>query len=110
MIPELSTALWHKSPYSNGGGTNCVEVANGYPGTVPDQDQQSSGRRRVALRGLGLEDVRRGRQRACLWAGECPAVRGLRSLRSYTRPHRGAGPHERAAHRPQPPPPHRPRP
>ncbi|MEU9284221.1 DUF397 domain-containing protein [Streptomyces sp. NPDC048275] len=39
-IPDLTTAVWRKSSYSDGGGTNCVEVADGYPGLVPVRDSK----------------------------------------------------------------------
>jgi hypothetical protein len=39
--PDLSTAVWRKSSYSDGGGTNCVEVADGYPGVVPVRDSKT---------------------------------------------------------------------
>ncbi|WP_030673417.1 DUF397 domain-containing protein [Streptomyces cellulosae] len=38
--PDLSTAVWRKSSYSDGGGTNCVEVAPGYPHLVPVRDSK----------------------------------------------------------------------
>ena len=40
-IPDLTTAVWRKSSYSDGGGTNCVEVAGGYAGTVPVRDSKT---------------------------------------------------------------------
>ncbi|MET8023632.1 DUF397 domain-containing protein [Streptomyces avermitilis] len=40
MTPDLSTAVWRKSSYSDGGGTNCVEVADGYDGLVPVRDSK----------------------------------------------------------------------
>ncbi|MCX5287170.1 DUF397 domain-containing protein [Streptomyces sp. NBC_00183] len=40
-IPDLSTAAWRKSSYSDGGQTNCVEVADGYPGMVPVRDSKA---------------------------------------------------------------------
>ncbi|MFE9999543.1 DUF397 domain-containing protein [Streptomyces avermitilis] len=40
-IPDLSTAVWRKSSYSDGGGTNCIEVADGYPGLVPVRDSKA---------------------------------------------------------------------
>jgi hypothetical protein len=40
--PDLSTAVWRKSSYSDGGGTNCVEVADNCPGTVPVRDSKLS--------------------------------------------------------------------
>ena len=39
--PDLSSAAWRKSSYSDGGGTNCVEVADGYPGLVPVRDSKA---------------------------------------------------------------------
>jgi hypothetical protein len=39
--PDLSTAAWRKSSYSDGGDTNCVEVADGYPGIVPVRDSKT---------------------------------------------------------------------
>ncbi|MFI9171709.1 DUF397 domain-containing protein [Streptomyces lincolnensis] len=38
--PDLGAAVWRKSSYSDGGGTNCVEVADGYPGIVPVRDSK----------------------------------------------------------------------
>ncbi|MFF4526425.1 DUF397 domain-containing protein [Streptomyces bluensis] len=38
---DLSTADWRKSSYSDGGQTNCVEVADGYPGIVPVRDSKT---------------------------------------------------------------------
>ncbi|MFJ8712144.1 DUF397 domain-containing protein [Streptomyces violaceus] len=37
---DLSNARWRKSSYSNGDGGNCVEVADGVPGTVPVRDSK----------------------------------------------------------------------
>jgi hypothetical protein len=39
-IPDLSTAAWRKSSYSDGGDNNCVEIAHGYPGLVPVRDSK----------------------------------------------------------------------
>jgi Domain of unknown function (DUF397) len=36
---DLSTATWHKSSYSSGGGSNCVEVAVA-PGVVAIRDSK----------------------------------------------------------------------
>ncbi|GAA3843324.1 hypothetical protein GCM10022403_089100 [Streptomyces coacervatus] len=41
MIPDLSTATWRKSSYSDGGASNCVEVADSHPGTVPVRDSKN---------------------------------------------------------------------
>jgi hypothetical protein len=42
-IPEhdLSTATWHKSSYSGGGGNDCLEVADGHPTAVPVRDSKN---------------------------------------------------------------------
>ncbi|MFD5318500.1 DUF397 domain-containing protein [Streptomyces sp. NPDC127098] len=39
--PELSTARWRKSSYSNGGQNNCVEVADGFAAVVPVRDSKT---------------------------------------------------------------------
>ncbi|GAA3864071.1 DUF397 domain-containing protein [Streptomyces sedi] len=39
--PDLSAARWRKSTYSDGGNSNCVEVADGYPGVVPVRDSKT---------------------------------------------------------------------
>lgn len=39
--PDLSTVVWRKSSYSDGGDNNCVEVADGYPGIVPVRDSKT---------------------------------------------------------------------
>lgn len=39
--PDLSTATWRKSSYSDGGANNCVEVAVGCPGLVPVRDSKA---------------------------------------------------------------------
>ncbi|MFD5710226.1 DUF397 domain-containing protein [Streptomyces pharetrae] len=40
---DLSTAVWHKSSYSEGGANDCVEVADHCgPGTVPVRDSKLS--------------------------------------------------------------------
>ncbi len=41
MTLDLGTAVWRKSSYSDGGGTNCVEVADAYPGVVPSATASS---------------------------------------------------------------------
>ncbi|MGA5445794.1 DUF397 domain-containing protein [Streptomyces umbrinus] len=38
--PDLSTAAWRKSSYSDGGDNDCVEVADGCPGLVPVRDSK----------------------------------------------------------------------
>ncbi|CAL9507734.1 DUF397 domain-containing protein [Streptomyces sp. enrichment culture] len=39
-ILDLTTATWRKSSYSDGGGTNCVEVAADFAGLVPVRDSK----------------------------------------------------------------------
>lgn len=39
--PNLRTAEWRKSSYSNGGDANCVEVADGFPEAVPVRDSKA---------------------------------------------------------------------
>ncbi|WP_033280116.1 DUF397 domain-containing protein [Streptomyces sp. NRRL F-525] len=38
--PDLSTAVWRKSSYSNGSGGDCVEVRDDLPGVVPLRDSK----------------------------------------------------------------------
>ncbi|MFJ3416695.1 DUF397 domain-containing protein [Streptomyces sp. NPDC086082] len=38
--PDLSTAMWRKSSYSNGSGGECVEVRDELPGLVPVRDSK----------------------------------------------------------------------
>ncbi|MDT0613894.1 DUF397 domain-containing protein [Streptomyces lancefieldiae] len=42
-LPDLTIASWRKSSYSDGGGTNCVEVADGCPDLVPVRDSKVRG-------------------------------------------------------------------
>ncbi|MGW1206320.1 DUF397 domain-containing protein [Streptomyces cyaneofuscatus] len=39
--PDLSTATWRKSSYSDGGDNNCIEVADGYSDLVPVRDSKT---------------------------------------------------------------------
>ncbi|RLL67049.1 DUF397 domain-containing protein [Streptomyces sp. Z26] len=39
--PELTSATWRKSSYSNQDGGDCVEVADGFPGVVPVRDSKA---------------------------------------------------------------------
>lgn len=39
--PDLTTAVWRKSSYSDGGASNCVEVADGYTNLVPVRDSKA---------------------------------------------------------------------
>ncbi|GAA2430599.1 DUF397 domain-containing protein [Streptomyces glaucus] len=38
--PDLSTIVWRKSSYSEGGANDCVEVAAGHPRIVPVRDSK----------------------------------------------------------------------
>jgi hypothetical protein len=40
--PDLTTAAWRKSSYSDGGASNCLEVADNHPGIVPVRDSKQS--------------------------------------------------------------------
>ncbi|MEU2268194.1 DUF397 domain-containing protein [Streptomyces olindensis] len=39
--PDLTTAVWRKSSYSDGGDNNCLEVADDHPGIVPVRDSKT---------------------------------------------------------------------
>ncbi|MEU4174297.1 DUF397 domain-containing protein [Streptomyces sp. CA-278952] len=39
--PELSTATWRSSSYSNSNGGECVEISDDFPGTVPVRDSKN---------------------------------------------------------------------
>ncbi|MFE9852835.1 DUF397 domain-containing protein [Streptomyces sp. NPDC005576] len=39
--PDLSNVTWRKSTFSDGGGTNCIEVADNVPGLVPVRDSKN---------------------------------------------------------------------
>ena len=38
--PDLSTAVWRRSSYSNSSGGDCVEVRDDLPGLVPVRDSK----------------------------------------------------------------------
>ncbi|MFF1319181.1 MULTISPECIES: DUF397 domain-containing protein [Streptomyces] len=38
--PDLSTAVWRKSSYSEGGANDCLEVSDDHPGIVPVRDSK----------------------------------------------------------------------
>ena len=61
--PDLRAAAWRKSSYSDGGGTNCVEVADGYPGIVPVRDSKTRAARPLVFSALSwsvfMEGVKR---------------------------------------------------
>ncbi|WP_217165644.1 DUF397 domain-containing protein [Streptomyces sp. AC512_CC834] len=39
--PDLTAAAWRKSTYSDGGGGDCLELADNIPGTVPVRDSKN---------------------------------------------------------------------
>ncbi|MYY02266.1 MULTISPECIES: DUF397 domain-containing protein [unclassified Streptomyces] len=39
--PELSTARWRRSSYSNSNGGECVEISDDFPGIVPVRDSKN---------------------------------------------------------------------
>ncbi|MFD8468202.1 DUF397 domain-containing protein [Streptomyces cyaneofuscatus] len=39
--PELSTARWRSSSYSNSNGGECVQVSDDFPGLVPVRDSKN---------------------------------------------------------------------
>ncbi|TRV75943.1 DUF397 domain-containing protein [Streptomyces sp. 130] len=40
-IPELSSARWRRSSYSNANGGECVEISDDFPGVVPVRDSKN---------------------------------------------------------------------
>ncbi|MGW4874427.1 DUF397 domain-containing protein [Streptomyces chartreusis] len=38
--PDLSTVVWRKSSYSEGGANDCLEVSDDDPGIVPVRDSK----------------------------------------------------------------------
>ncbi|MYW10989.1 DUF397 domain-containing protein [Streptomyces sp. SID2563] len=40
-IPELSSARWRRSSYSNANGGECVEITDDFPGLVPVRDSKN---------------------------------------------------------------------
>ncbi|MFI6013818.1 DUF397 domain-containing protein [Streptomyces sp. NPDC051243] len=39
--PELSSARWRRSSYSNANGGACVEITEDFPGVVPVRDSKN---------------------------------------------------------------------
>ncbi|MCX3063890.1 DUF397 domain-containing protein [Streptomyces beihaiensis] len=68
--PDLSTALWRKSSYSEGGANDCVEVADGYPGIVPVRDSKTPSARPLVFS-------------AASWSGFVDGVRGEAGRRTF---------------------------
>ncbi|MFD5727658.1 DUF397 domain-containing protein [Streptomyces sp. NPDC058368] len=40
-IPELSSARWRRSSYSNANGGECVEITDDFPGVIPVRDSKN---------------------------------------------------------------------
>ncbi|MGX1848915.1 DUF397 domain-containing protein [Streptomyces sp. NPDC055299] len=38
---DLAGVAWRKSSYSDGGDSNCVEIADSFPGAVPVRDSKN---------------------------------------------------------------------
>ncbi|MFD8465331.1 DUF397 domain-containing protein [Streptomyces cyaneofuscatus] len=62
--PDLSTATWRKSSYSDGGDNNCIEVADCYPGLVPVRDSKTPAGPALVIAAPAwtafIDDVRKG--------------------------------------------------
>ncbi|MEU0740336.1 DUF397 domain-containing protein [Streptomyces sp. NPDC006134] len=41
--PELNSARWRRSSYSNANGGDCVEITEDFPGVVPVRDSKTPG-------------------------------------------------------------------
>lgn len=39
--PDPTAAAWRKSSYSDGGASNCLEVADDYPDLIPVRDSKT---------------------------------------------------------------------
>ncbi|WP_338683151.1 DUF397 domain-containing protein [Streptomyces acidiscabies] len=39
--PELNSARWRRSSYSNANGGTCVEISEDFPGVVPIRDSKN---------------------------------------------------------------------
>ncbi|MEU5345048.1 DUF397 domain-containing protein [Streptomyces sp. NPDC020766] len=61
--PDLSTAVWRKSSYSDGGDNNCVEVAHGYPDLVPVRDSKAPAARPLVFSALSWSAFTEGVKR-----------------------------------------------
>ncbi|MGY4743668.1 DUF397 domain-containing protein [Streptomyces sp. ATMOS53] len=68
--PDLNTAMWRKSSYSEGGANDCVEIADGYPGIVPVRDSKTPTTRPLVFSGPS-------------WSRFVAAVKGEAGLRTF---------------------------
>ncbi|MCP9944887.1 DUF397 domain-containing protein [Streptomyces somaliensis] len=53
--PDLSAAVWRKSSHSNAQGGECVEVADGFTGTVPVRDSKNPARPALIVSGAAWD-------------------------------------------------------
>ncbi|MYW67951.1 DUF397 domain-containing protein [Streptomyces sp. SID8379] len=60
--PDLTSANWHKSSYSAGDGSDCLEVTHDYPGIVPVRDSKTPDGPKLVLRAAAwaafIDDLR----------------------------------------------------
>ncbi|MER6025308.1 DUF397 domain-containing protein [Streptomyces sp. NPDC001851] len=68
--PDLSTAVWRKSSYSEGGDNDCVEVVDGYPGIVPVRDSKAPSAHPLVLSAVS-------------WAVFVEGIKGRRGVRTF---------------------------
>ncbi|MFC9242828.1 DUF397 domain-containing protein [Streptomyces sp. NPDC057136] len=61
--PDLRTAAWRTSSYSNGDGGNCVQVADNVPGFVPVRDSKLADSPVLAFRAAGWAEFVRSLKR-----------------------------------------------
>ncbi|MEU9094908.1 DUF397 domain-containing protein [Streptomyces sp. NPDC048428] len=54
--PELSTAHWRSSSYSNSNGGECVEISDDFPGIVPVRDSKSPAGPALVVRAAAWSD------------------------------------------------------
>lgn len=61
--PDLRTAAWRTSSYSNGDGGDCVQVADNVPGFVPVRDSKLADSPVLAFRAADWAEFVRGLKR-----------------------------------------------
>ncbi|MEU8674749.1 DUF397 domain-containing protein [Streptomyces sp. NPDC048560] len=61
--PDLRTAAWRTSSYSNGDGGDCVQVADNVPGFVPVRDSKLADSPVLAFRAADWVEFVRGLKR-----------------------------------------------
>uniref|UniRef100_UPI003EBAC3F5 DUF397 domain-containing protein n=1 Tax=Streptomyces tabacisoli TaxID=3156398 RepID=UPI003EBAC3F5 len=62
-MPDLTSAIWHKSTYSGGEGNNCLEVSYAHPELIPVRDSKNPSGPKLVLRAAAwtafIDDLRR---------------------------------------------------